>query len=249
MMTTTQGIKEHISISQFLPALMMSTFFCASVPSGPVFNGIDTWNQLKEKNTPEYRTGLFKLLEGTTYIFAISGMISLLLHFVSILQTQIVFSNNIVAYVIIVVFAKPMVSFGFLFASFYGYSRMAEGSAALFGFYVPENFNKPHLAKDLADFWKRWHCSMAKFVIQYIYLPLLVSTSQAKLALTVSFIFMGIWHNFSLSFLLWGIGHGIGLAYLLPFAKKKKASPKLLRIGSLVYVVFFSSIAHEIWFP
>jgi D-alanyl-lipoteichoic acid acyltransferase DltB (MBOAT superfamily) len=124
---------------------------------------------------------------------------------------------------------------------------MAEGSALLLGFEVPRNFNKPHLARDLGDFWKRWHRSMADFVMQYIYLPLLVTTARAKLALIAAFVFMGLWHNFSPAFLIWGLGHGVGLAFLLPWAQRSGVRPVMLRIASLTYVIVLSGIAHGVW--
>ena len=136
---------------------------------------------------------------------------------------------------------------GFLFATFYGYSRMAEGTALILGFTVPQNFNKPHLASDLGDYWKRWHRSMADFVMQYIYLPIMVKTSHAKLALVSAFVFMGLWHDLSINFLVWGLGHGLALAVVLPWAKKQEVQPVIIRLFSLAYVVSLSSVAHKVW--
>ena len=117
----------------------------------------------------------------------------------------------------------------------------------LMGFTVPQNFDRPWLATDLANFWKRWHISMANFVMQYIYLPLLVSYNNARLALVCAFLFMGIWHKLSAEFMLWGLGHGVGLSYLLPWLQNRSVSPRVIRWLSLGYVVFLSSIAHEVW--
>ena len=44
-----------------------------------------------------------------------------------------------------------------LYFKFAGYSDIAIGFSLLIGFRVMENFNYPFLAKDISDFWRRWH--------------------------------------------------------------------------------------------
>jgi D-alanyl-lipoteichoic acid acyltransferase DltB (MBOAT superfamily) len=245
MMTVANALKYDAPFSDFCPALLLATFFLAALPSGPVFNGMHVRASLRAGSPPSYPDGLYRLFEGFVYLFAVSGFINAVIKSLDSIGPYV--SDNLVARLALEALFAPTASFALLFATFYGYSRMAEGSALLLGFEVPQNFSRPHLARDLADFWKRWHRSMADFVMQYIYLPLLVSTSRAKLALIAAFLFMGIWHNLSLGFLVWGLGHGIGLAYLLPWARRRDLAPTTLRIASLSYVIALSSIAHGIW--
>jgi len=247
MMTVAQGIKTSAGIREFIPAQLMATFCVSALPSGPVFNGLETWRQLRQNAAPDNKEGCYRLFEGFVYLFAISGFLNLATGSIETYEVNALSTGNSAAYWLLRIVLEPLAGFGFLFATFYGYSRMAEGSALLLGFEVPQNFNKPHLATDLGDFWKRWHRSMASFVMQYIYLPLLVTTSNAKLALLSAFVFMGLWHNFSLAFMIWGLGHGFGLAYLLPWARKRNVNPTVLRIGSLAYVVALSGVAHGVW--
>jgi len=247
MMTVAQGIKSNASLNQFIPALLLSTFFFAALPSGPVFNGLKTWDQLKQNAPPSYGLGSYRLFEGFAFLFAIAGFLSMGTGIVRDAELLMTGPGGFAGLLLLRLVAEPLAAFGFLFATFYGYSRMAEGSALLLGFEVPQNFNKPHLARDLGDFWKRWHRSMADFVMQYIYLPLLVTTSRTKLALISAFVFMGLWHNFSPAFLTWGVGHGLGLAYFLPWAQQQKYGPTVLRVASLAYVVLLSSVAHGVW--
>lgn len=249
MMTLSEALKKNIDFNKFLPSTLIATFFFAALPSGPVFSGLDIWQQLKERNCAAYQEGTYRLFEGFVCLFALAGFANIGVEFLNTLDLN---SNNIFVatyYNFLHVTLVSLVSFGFLFATFYGYSRMAEGAALLMGFSVPQNFDNPHLATDLANFWRRWHRSMANFVMQYIYLPLLVSYKNAKLALVAAFLFMGIWHKFSIEFMVWGLGHGIGLAYALPWLQKHYPSPTFIRIVSLVYILFLSSIAHEIWMP
>lgn len=247
MMTVSQGIKNSVQTKQFIPALSIATFFFAALPSGPVFNGLRSWEMLQQNAAPDYGEGCYRIFEGFVYLFAVAGFVGMGITILENVQVRILEPDDFAASALLRYVAEPIAGFGFLFATFYGYSRMAEGSALLFGFEVPQNFNKPHLASDLADFWKRWHRSMADFVIQYIYLPLLVTTAKARLALVAAFVFMGLWHNFSPGFLAWGLGHGIGLAFLLPWVKRLNIPPFALRVLSLTYVIVLSGIAHGVW--
>jgi len=247
MMTVAHGIKDGVTLKEFVPGLLMSTFFFAALPSGPVFNGHRSWNLLKQDSAPAYGEGCYRLFEGFVYVFAVAGFIAGAIKAFEAMEALAVGPHGCAGALPLRLVAEPAAGFGFLFATFYGYSRMAEGSALLFGFEVPRNFNKPHLARDLGDFWRRWHRSMADFVMQYVYLPLLVTTTRSKLALIAAFLFMGLWHEFSLAFLVWGIGHGIGLAYLLPWAQRRDIRPTVLRAASLIYVILLSSIAHGVW--
>ena len=106
---------------------------------------------------------------------------------------------------------QPILAFAFIFTTFFGYSRLAEGSAKLFGFDVPENFRQPWRAVDFADFWSRWHRSMADFVMQYIYLPLSIHTRKPRAAMVGAFFAMGVWHEVAPGYMLWGLLHGLAL--------------------------------------
>lgn len=248
MMTVAQGIKNAVAITEFIPALLLSTFFFAALPSGPVFSGLRCWDALRQDAPPDYSEGCYRLFEGFVYLFAVAGIVTVVIDALRTAETELLVPGGFAAILLLKLVAMPIAAFGFLFATFYGYSRMAEGSALLFGFEVPQNFNKPHLASDLGDFWKRWHRSMADFVMQYIYLPLLVTSARTRLALIAAFVFMGLWHKLSLSFLAWGFGHGVGLAFLLPWARRRKFGPTTLRVASLAYVIALSAIAHGVWF-
>ncbi|MFD1196056.1 MBOAT family O-acyltransferase [Seohaeicola saemankumensis] len=248
MMTTAQAIKKKILFSDYLPALLAASFFFAALPSGPVFNGLDVMKDLKKRNLPQFGEGYYRIFEGFVFLFAISGFMSMGVEHIRMLEHGFAQHGNTLAYAGLHFVLLPLFSFGFLFGTFYGYSRTAEGVALVLGFSVPQNFDKPHLARDLGDYWKRWHRSMADFVMQYIYLPIMVTWANAKVALISAFVFMGLWHDFSPNFLIWGLGHGVGLAYGMPWAKRNGFPPLAIRVVSLTYVVSLSSVAHRVWF-
>ena len=59
-----------------------------------------------------------------------------------------------------------------IYADFSGYSDVAIGSAALFGYELPENFDAPYVAQNLQEFWHRWHISLSTWLRDYLYKPL-----------------------------------------------------------------------------
>ena len=63
-----------------------------------------------------------------------------------------------------------------VYVSFYlGFTAWTEagiGFAALAGLRLPENFDHPHRAYGLADFWRRWNVTFGRWMLLYVYLPL-----------------------------------------------------------------------------
>ena len=59
-----------------------------------------------------------------------------------------------------------------IYFDFSGYSDMAIGLAQVFGFRLPENFNRPYSAVSITDFWRRWHMTLSRWFRDYLYIPL-----------------------------------------------------------------------------
>ncbi len=57
-----------------------------------------------------------------------------------------------------------------LFFDFAGYSAMAIGLGLMLGFHFPENFNRPYWARNIQDFWRRWHMSLSSWLRDYLYI-------------------------------------------------------------------------------
>ena len=98
-----------------------------------------------------------------------------------------------------------------LYFDFSGYTDMAIGIALLFNIRLPINFNSPYKAKDIQDFWRRWHITLSRFLKDYIYIPLggnRVSSFRVYANLMTTFILGGLWHGAGWTFIFWGFLHG-----------------------------------------
>jgi len=110
-----------------------------------------------------------------------------------------------------------------LWADFSGGCDIAIGAAKCLGISLSENFNKPYMARNLGQFWRCWHITMADFFRDYVFYPLTVSGFMRKLtkgnirvmtsiATVVCFAITGLWHGFTAGFLVWGLLNGLIIA-------------------------------------
>lgn len=103
-----------------------------------------------------------------------------------------------------------------LFYDFSGYSDMAIGLGAVFGFKFLENFNYPYISKSVTEFWRRWHISLSTWFKEYLYIPLggnRVSKKRNYLNLLIVFLATGFWHGASWNFIFWGLWHGLFIVF------------------------------------
>jgi len=109
-----------------------------------------------------------------------------------------------------------------IYGDFSGYSHIAIGCAALLGFHLRDNFNYPYLAKNIADFWRRWHISFSGWLRDYIYFPLGGSKKGALIRirnLFIVFVFSGLWHGANFTFIIYGGIHAILFVIHIYFSK------------------------------
>ncbi|MBO5095071.1 MAG: MBOAT family protein [Lachnospiraceae bacterium] len=113
-----------------------------------------------------------------------------------------------------------------LYTDFDGCINMARGMAKVMGFTLAENFNAPFFAKNIRDYWSRWHISLSLWLRDYIYIPLggnRRGTFCKYRNLLLTFLVSGIWHGAAWNYVFWGLLHGIyevlGLA-AAPFIEK-----------------------------
>ena len=121
----------------------------------------------------------------------------------------------------------------YLFFDFAGYSLFAIAVSYLYGIKTPPNFNQPFKAKNIKDFWNRWHMTLSFWFRDCIYMRSLFYMSRKKLlksqfamsnmAFFLNFFIMGIWHGLEVYYIVYGLYHAalfIGYGYYERWRKK-----------------------------
>ncbi|MEW5938741.1 MAG: MBOAT family O-acyltransferase, partial [Chloroflexota bacterium] len=111
-----------------------------------------------------------------------------------------------------------------------------------FGFETPENFKAPYLALTPADFWSRWHITLATWLRDYFYIPMggsRVAAWRVYLNLFLVFLLSGVWHGAGWNYVIWGALWGVlTIVYrALGMGVKWKPSTRLTRF--LAWAVMF----------
>ena len=109
-----------------------------------------------------------------------------------------------------------------IYLDFSGYSDMAIGYARLMGIRLPENFNWPYIARNIDEFWRRWHISLSSWIRDYIYIPLGGNRRGVPRQIVnglLAFAICGLWHGAAWNFALWGLYHGLGLVICSNYAR------------------------------
>ena len=123
-----------------------------------------------------------------------------------------------------------------IYFDFSAYSEMAIGAALMMNIKLPLNFNSPYKARNINDFWNRWHITLTRWFFQYTFLPLAAlwakggSLSLNVLIATTMIIFTlsGLWHGAQWTFVLWGAMHGLALVAYRIWQANNWSMPKFL---------------------
>jgi alginate O-acetyltransferase complex protein AlgI len=132
-----------------------------------------------------------------------------------------------------------------LYFDFSGYSDMAIGLGRMLGVKLPLNFHSPLRASNIADYWRRWHMTLQRFIVAYIFQPLSLPLNRwaAERGLTgwsafavgvsipafVTFVAVGIWHGAGWTFVLFGVMHALYICANEAWEEWKKRNRRKLR--------------------
>jgi membrane protein involved in D-alanine export len=107
----------------------------------------------------------------------------------------------------------------YLFFDFAGYTAFAVGVGYVFGVHTPENFHRPFLARDIRDFWNRWHISLSGWFRDHVYMRFVMAATRRRwfgnryvasyLGFCLSMGLMGLWHGFAGQYLVYGLYHAL----------------------------------------
>ena len=229
------NLTDYLLFITFFPKLMI----------GPITGYSDIVSQFSAPdaytfNFTNFRKGVFMLSFGCAKKIWIANS---LLFF-----SQYTFSN--------ITASPPLELFFGLFANlfaiyfdFSGYTDMAVGLGLLYNITLPENFNMPYRARNIQDFWKRWHMTLSGFLNKYVFSRIY---SPAKglfsfcLASMVTFSISGLWHGAGYTFLLWGLLHGAGMCLVgtiaVHYPKKHLLPKKIAQISTFLFLVFAAAL-------
>lgn len=131
-----------------------------------------------------------------------------------------------------------------IYFDFSAYSDMAIGLGKMIGFRFLENFNYPYIAKNITDFWRRWHMSLSTWFREYVYFPLGGSRvdKQWKVYrnLFIVWFLTGFWHGASWNYILWGLYYFVLLVIEKAFIGDllKKLPVVFQHLYTLFFVLF-----------
>jgi len=133
-----------------------------------------------------------------------------------------------------------------IYCDFSGYSDIALGAAKVMNIRLMENFRQPYLARNLGDFWTRWHISLSSWFRDYLYIPLGGNRRGAwrrRLNVVIVFLLSGLWHGANWTFIIWGMLHGLFVLALAGLGKEALAPRRgllsVLKIsGNFLLVTF-----------
>lgn len=147
-----------------------------------------------------------------------------------------------------------------LFFDFSGYSEMAVGLGLMLGFVLPINFDHPYRAVSMIEFWKRWHMTMTRFFMMYVYSPLALacgrfsaernlSKGQAfavgvALPTFATFLLSGLWHGAGWTYVMFGAVNGVGLVGNHAWKSAKLPKPPRLLGWLLTMLVVLVSFVY-----
>lgn len=121
-------------------------------------------------------------------------------------------------------FASMLFTFQ-MYLDFSAYSDLAIGGGKLLGYQIPENFDLPFRAKSIAQYWRKTHMTLIKWLTTHLYYPIQYQLRDrlitgTLLAIFITFTLSGLWHGLAIGFLIWGILNALYL--MVEFVAKKK---------------------------
>jgi len=237
------SIKDGALKTLSLPAYVGLLFFFPAISSGP----IDRYRRFsqdffKHRSRAEFFVDLdfaiARTFRGFLYKFIFAALIYV--HWIQPLSHMtgpLALIGYMYAYTI------------YLFFDFAGYSAFAVGLSRLFGIHTPENFDRPFLARNIREFWNRWHITLSFWFRDHIYMRFLLAAAKGKwfkgrhtanyAGLYVTFGLMGVWHGLAWHYILYGLYHATllsGFDWFVRWNKERKVWGDTLpwRVGSIV---------------
>jgi len=185
------------------------------ITAGPIVRYADLQHQLSFKDISAHRfvEGIARFITGLAKKVLIAGTFASFGQYIS--------AANVSDLSMAMAWAGAIAFTLEIYFDFSGYSDMAIGLGKMIGFDFVENFNYPYTARNIREFWRRWHISLSTWLRDYLFLPMAYSISGKLkkdtyfhvrtdkiiyfIATLVTFLVCGLWHGAAWTFVAWGL--------------------------------------------
>ncbi|QUR93926.1 D-alanyl-lipoteichoic acid biosynthesis protein DltB [Macrococcoides canis] len=223
---------KRIKEIHVIEVIKFLTFF-PTISSGPIdrfkrFNKDVIKGFTKEKYTELLNKAIHYIFIGFLYKYIIAYYIN---------QKVILNINFDSADIWMKIFYMYAYSF-YLFFDFAGYSLFAVAFSYIMGIETPPNFNQPFIAKNIKDFWNRWHMSLSFWFRDMVYMRFVFFITKNKyiknnfttsnIGFMLNFLIMGIWHGIEWFYIAYGLYHGILFVLYGYYEQYRKKHPYTL---------------------
>lgn len=137
-----------------------------------------------------------------------------------------------------------------IYCDFSGYTDIAIGIALMLGFRLPLNFNSPYKARNITDFWRRWHISLSRWLKDYLYISLGGNRKgrlRTNINLLITMLLGGLWHGAAFRFIIWGGLHGAGLVIHKLWMRITNSDEKSSRLARIISIFITFNFVSFCW--
>jgi len=223
------GKRHDLSLEEFV----VYTLFPPAITAGPIDRAARFANDLRKEERPKTQTmypALQRILWGAFKKFALADSLALVA-----LNDRNALQITSPTWLWVLLYAYSLR----IYLDFAGYTDIAIGLGALVGIQLPENFRRPYLQTNLAQFWNSWHITLAQWFRAYFFNPLTrflrasASMPSAWLVILIgqfsTMLLIGLWHGLTWNFAIWGLWHGVGLFVHNRWSSWRRARPHSTR--------------------
>ncbi|MEX1368344.1 MAG: MBOAT family O-acyltransferase [Nannocystaceae bacterium] len=227
--------RERLTPEPSLRKFALFVTFFPQLVAGPIVRANELLPQLHRRprlNPVMMEEGLFKIFKGLVKKVVLGDWIASQF-------TDAVFTNPggyTSAELLLALYAFTVQ----IYADFSGYSDIAIGTSRLLGFHIPENFDRPYQARNLGEFWRRWHITLSTWLRDYLFFPLggsRGSSGRTYFNLWLTMFLVGMWHytpGTSWNFVIYANLHGLAMLYNRYNRTRRRDGPRGRRVAGTI---------------
>ncbi len=244
----TGGVARHP-----IGRVFLALFFFPTFVNGPVETPAELVAPLAVPSGADVRAGLARVALGVAKIVAVALLLPPN-------WTRVLAEGPDASAVQLWLWAALL--YVWFYLSFSAWTDVAIGLARLCGRRVRENFDRPWLAGDPGDFWRRWHVSFGLWLRDVVYIPLGGNRRHRSLNVFAVFAVSAGWHVWGtlkllgfgyypprawIGFAVWGLLHAVAVIVFGGRRERPERAPSVLPqvltflFAAFAWVPFFTS--------